>query len=69
MDTADPITADEDATLTSTGIVVEGSSGEPAADQGEAFLPADFYEYTLDETEDVPGLVEGGSGPQADICS
>ncbi|SPO06253.1 uncharacterized protein DNG_08942 [Cephalotrichum gorgonifer] len=69
VDTADPITADEDATLTSTGIIVEGDSGEPAADQGEAFSPSDFYDYKLDATEDVPSIVEGSAGPQAGICS
>ena len=68
-DVADPITADETATLTSTGIIVEGDSGEPAADQGEAFVPGDLYEYALDETEDVPGIVQGSAGPQADVCS
>lgn len=69
VDTADPITVDEGGTLTSTGIIVEGDSGEPAADQGEAFLPGDFYEYTLDATEDVPSIVQGSAGPQADVCT
>ncbi|KAF9884558.1 hypothetical protein FE257_001503 [Aspergillus nanangensis] len=68
-DTSNPITADEDATLTSTGSVVDGDSDEPVADQGEAFNPADLYEYSLDETNDVPSIVEGNAGPQAGICS
>lgn len=49
--------------------MLDGDSGEAAADQGEAFDPAKFYEYTLDETENVPRIVEGGAGPRADICS
>lgn len=69
VDTQDPITVDEGGILASTGIIVEGDSGEPAADQGEAFLPSDFYEYTLDATEDVPSIVQGSAGPRADICS
>lgn len=69
VDTADPITAEEGATLTSTGIIVEGDSGEPAANQGEAFVPADLYEYAPDATEDVPSIVQGSAGPQADVCS
>ena len=69
VDTADPITADEGAVLTSTDIIVEGDSGEPAADQGEAFTPSEFYEYTLDATEEVPSIVEGSAGPRADVCS
>lgn len=69
VDTQDPITVDEGGILASTGIIVEGDSGEPAADQGEAFLPSDFYEYTLDATEDVPSIVQGSAGPQADVCT
>lgn len=69
VDTANPITADEGATLTSTGIIIEGDSGDAAADQGTAFLPSEFYDYTLDATEDVPSILESNAGPQADICS
>lgn len=69
VDTQGPITADDTATLTSTGSIVEGSSDDPVPDQGTAFLPADFYDYTLDETADVPSIVQGNAGPQADLCS
>lgn len=68
-DTQDPVTIDAEGTLTSIGNVYEGTSGTIAEDQGTSFDPADFYDYTLDAAEDVPGIVEASAGPQADICT
>lgn len=68
-DSSNPITADDGAILTSTGTLVDDGSDDPVADQGVAFVASDFYDYTLDATEDVPSIVEGNAGPQASVCS
>ncbi|KAL4877367.1 pectin lyase fold/virulence factor [Aspergillus karnatakaensis] len=68
-DCEDPLTADGDATLTAEGNEYDGTSGTIAENQGTAFDPAEFYDYTLDATDDVPGIVQGSAGPRADVCT
>jgi pectate lyase len=69
LNTKNPITADGGATLTTTGSVFAGSSGQPAANQGTAFKPSDYYQYTLDATVNVPSVVQANAGPRASVCS
>lgn len=63
-----PITKDDTASLDATGNVYQDCTGDTAENSGEVFDPSEFYEYTLDETEELPDLLEQQAGPQADIC-
>ena len=46
-----------------------GTSGYQAPDQETLLDPAEFYGYTIDAAEDVPGIVQVAAGPQAGVCS
>lgn len=63
-----PITADDTATLGESGSVFKDCKGKTAKNNGDAFDPSEFYEYTLDEAENVPAVVSEGAGRQASIC-
>ncbi|KAJ4256120.1 hypothetical protein NW762_009196 [Fusarium torreyae] len=63
-----PITADEGAKLSESGSVFKSCKGTTAKSTGDVFDPKEFYEYTLDEAEDVPAVVQEGAGRQASIC-
>ncbi|KAK2756381.1 hypothetical protein FQN54_005273 [Arachnomyces sp. PD_36] len=64
----DPVVRDETATLAITGNIYEDCSGDTAEASGDVFNASDFYEYTLDNTEDVPSIVAEEAGPNASIC-
>ncbi|KAM5344463.1 hypothetical protein ACJ41O_012999 [Fusarium nematophilum] len=68
-DVNNPITADDTAKLGESGSVFKNTSGKTAKSTGDVFDPTDFYEYSLDEAEDVPAIVSEGAGRQASICS
>jgi pectate lyase len=68
-DVHNPITADDTAKLSAEGNMYDNTTGETAENTGDVFDPADFYEYALDEAEDVPTVVAEGAGRQASICS
>ena len=64
----DPVTRDDTASLDASGNVYEDCTGEIAENSGDVFDPREFYEYTLDNAEDVPGIVLAEAGPKAGIC-
>ncbi|TDZ31008.1 Pectinesterase [Colletotrichum spinosum] len=67
-DVKNPIQADATAKLSATGNVFKGTSGKTAKNAGAVFDPKEFYDYTVDAAEDVPGIVGKGAGRQASIC-
>jgi len=62
-----PHRCDPIATLVATGNIYRNAKGRRET-RGPAFFdPADFYEYTLDKAEDLPGILEKYAGPQQNI--
>jgi pectate lyase len=64
----DPVVRDDTASLAVSGNIYEGCSGDTAEASGDVFSASDFYDYTLDDTENVPSIVAEEAGPKADIC-
>lgn len=67
-DVNDPVVRDDTASLSVSGNVYEDCTGDTAEGSGDVFDASDFYEYTLDNTEDVPSIVAEEAGPNASIC-
>ena len=65
---AEPVVRDDTASLAVSGNIYVDCTGDIAESSGDVFSASDFYEYTLDATEDVPSIVEAEVGPQASIC-
>lgn len=61
-----PFYTEDEATLVESGSVLVDTTGR-AEEGGEAFDPAEFYEYTLDPAEGLPELLETQAGPQENI--
>ncbi|PGH20111.1 hypothetical protein AJ80_03679 [Polytolypa hystricis UAMH7299] len=66
--TKNPVTKDDTASLNASGNIYQDCTGDIAANSGNVFDPHEFYDYQLDKTEDVPGIVVAQAGPKADIC-
>lgn len=64
----DPVIRDDTATLSVTGNIYEDCSGDTDEGSGDVFDASEFYDYTLDNTEDVPSIVSEEAGPNASIC-
>ncbi|WP_413105282.1 pectate lyase family protein [Streptomyces sp. Inha503] len=62
----DPYYKDADAQLVVRDSVVVDSKGKQQTGGG-GFDPRKFYDYTLDDAEDVPTILKDGAGPQPDI--
>lgn len=57
----------DDGTLVETGCIFRGTTGRRET-RGPAFFdPADFYEFTLDVTEELPAILSKYAGPQGVI--
>ena len=58
----------DDGTLVETGCIFRGTTGRRET-RGPAFFdPADFYEFTLDKTEELPAIISKNAGPQEEIA-
>ena len=63
----DPVSKYGPSTIVATGNIYRNVRGRQETG-GEAFFnPHDFYEYTLDNAEDLPGILAQYAGPQENI--